>query len=362
MQYQLKTRQVCLFFVAFVPLLKLFGLPSILAQTSNEDLWLSVLFNTIIDAFTIACILSAIKKTNCSFFKLIENNFGKTVSKIILIVYFIYFMLKAILPVFEQRDYIKLTLYTLKPNLLYFLPFFIVPFYISTKKLRVLGRLSDVLWLITLNGIITLFALSIANADFGAILPVGARGIHAVSLGTLKAFSLFGDCIYLMFFMGEFEYKKKDEIKILLFYLLGALLVIIFFIIFYCVFTSIAFRQRFALTEISKYTTVINNLGRFDYIGIIMILFSNIFAISLPIYFASRLLNKIFNIQKEWIAPIFTVGTQIAIAVLCERFSFSVQFLTTNVFSLFFFALSNLFPILFCKLCKKETNNNYEKS
>ncbi len=362
MKYQLKSRQVCLFFIAFVPLLKLFGLPSAIAQVAGEDMWLSALFNGVIDLVTIACILSAIKNTDCSFYALLENNFGKTVSKIILCVYFFYFMLSAVFPIFEQRDYIKLTLYTLKPNLLYFLPFFILPFYLSTKKLRVLGRLSDVLWLITLNGIITLFALSIGNADFGAILPVGARGISAVSLGTVRAFSAFGDCVYLMFFIGEFKYKKRDEINILLSYILGVVIVIAFFIIFYCVFTSIAFRQRFALTEISKYTTVINNLGRFDYIGIIMIIFVNVFAISLPVYFASRLLNKIFSIKKEWIAPSVTVGIQLALAVICERFSFSVQFLTNNVFGLFFFVLSNLFPALFCKFCKKEMKKNHEKS
>lgn len=361
MQYQLKSRQVCLFFIAFVPLLKLFGLPSTLAQIAKEDMWISVFFNAMIDALTIACILSAIKKCNCSFFTLLQNNFGKVFTKVVLIAYFLYFSLKAVLPIFEQRDYIKLTLYTLKPNLLYFLPFFIVPFYLCTKKLRVLGRLSDILWLISINGIVTLFALSIGNADFGAILPIGAQGISAVSLGTVKAFSMFGDCVYLMFFMGEFDYKKRDEIKILLSYLLGALIIVAFFIIFYCVFTSIAYRQRFALTEISKYTTVINNLGRFDYIGIIMVLFANVFAISLPIYFSSRLLNKIFNIKKDWIAPIFTVGIQLIIAVLFERFSFSVQLLSTNLFSVLFFVFSNLFPALFCKFCKKEINNNYEK-
>ena len=358
--YQLKTRQICFFLIAFLPLTKLFALPSLLAKTAGEDMWISTVINILLDFIVLVFIIRACKKTKCDFFTLLENNLGKTTSKIVLSLFFIYFMLKAILPLNEQKDYVELTLYTLKPNILYFMPFFIVPFFIATKKIRVIGRISDVLWLITLNGVITLFVLSIGNADFGAILPIGAHGAFSIGKGAFYALSRFGDSAYLLFFIGEFLYKKRDGVKILLSFLLGAILIVAFMIIFYCVFTSIAFRQRFALTEISKYSTVINNLGRFDYIGIVMILFSNLFSLSLPLYFSSRILNRIFNIKKNWIAPLITVGVQMVISVFLGQFIVSIEKFILEYVGYFFILMGNLFPVIFLAFCKKEINS-YEK-
>ena len=125
MQYQLKSRQVCFFLIAFMPISKLFVLPSILAGFSAEDMWLSTVFNLFLDFLTLLAVVYACKKSKQTFFNLLENNFGKTGMKIVLSLYLIYFTLKAILPINEQKDYVELTLYTLKPTIYYFLPFFL---------------------------------------------------------------------------------------------------------------------------------------------------------------------------------------------------------------------------------------------
>ena len=356
MQYQLKSRQVCFFLIAFMPISKLFVLPSILAGFSAEDMWLSTVFNLFLDFLTLLAVVYACKKSKQTFFNLLENNFGKTGMKIVLSLYLIYFTLKAILPINEQKDYVELTLYTLKPTIYYFLPFFLVAFYLCTKKIRVLGRASDIMWLVTINGVLTLFVLSLGNADFGAVLPVGARGFNNIIKGSYSALNWFGDAVYIMFFIGQFEYKKKDGIKILFSFLLSAVVIIAFMIIFYCIFTSIAFRQRFALTEISKYTTVINNLGRFDYIGIILILFANLFSLSLPIFFSCKIINKIFSIKKVWIAPSIVVSIQTSITIFCSQYMFLIQNFIMSYAGVFFILMANVIPIIIALLTKKETS------
>lgn len=361
MQYQLKTRQICFFLIAFMSLSKIFVLPSLLSDTAGEDLWISALFNIAIDLLTLIAIIYACKKTKCDFFTLLESNIGKVGAKIVLALYFVYFLFKSILPIFEQKEYVELTLYTLKPNVLYFLPFFILAFYICTKKIRVLGRISDVLWLITINGIVTLFALSLNNADFSAILPIGAQGFSNIASGTYSALNKFGDCVYVMFLIGQFEYKNKDGLKIVLSFLVSAFIILAFMIIFYSVFTSIAFRQRFAFTEISKYSTVINNLGRFDYIGIILILFSNVFALTLPIYFCTRTLNRLFAIKNAFISPAIIIGLLLVLVVFFGQFIVSIENFIVVIAGPFFFIMSNVFPILICIFSKKGVKNSYEK-
>ena len=353
---QLKSRQVCFFLIAFLPITKFFSLPSIIAGYASEDLWISALICLLLDFITLIPIVMACKSAKKNFFELLEDNFGKVGAKLIATLYFIFFFVKTILPLNEQKDYIEFTLYTLKPTVIYFLPLFLLAFYICFKKLRVYGRLADVLWMITLNGFITLFVLSIPNADFSAILPVGARGFSSILKGSLTAFNWFNDSVFIMFFIGEFDYDKKTSLKIFLSFVLGAVMVVLFMITFYAIFASIAFRQRFALTEMSKYTTVISNLGRFDYIGIFMILFSNVFALCLPIYFSSKLIKYIFNIKRLWIAPAITVGLQLFIVLFLYEFSVSFERIITNYFSFYFILLGNVLPIILSIIFIRRTN------
>ena len=360
MKFQLKTRQVCLFFIAFMPVIKFFMMPSVIADFAREDMWISSLINLILDGITLSFLIFACKKARTKFFELLEDNFGMVGAKIILSLYFVYFMLKAIVPLGEQKDYVELTLYTLMPSQLYFLPFFAVAFYFCLKYLRVIGRSADVLWILTAVGILILFALSIPNAEFEAVLPIGANGITNILKGSYSTLNWYGDCVYLMFFIGEFKYKNKDGIKIFISYLVAAVAVIFFMIIFYSVFTSIAFRQRFALTEISKYTAVINNIGRFDYVGIVFILFSNAFALSLPLFFSCRILNYIFGITKKWIAPIIVIAIQLGIMVLLTEYYASIESFIENYAGVYFLILGNIFPIIAAFLKNKEAKNeNY---
>ncbi len=341
----LKSRQICLFIIAFLPVSKLFMMPSIASKFAGEDMWISVLINLLLDFATVMILSISFKKHNLNFFELLENTFGKTISKIILAFYFLAFFFKTIIPLDEQRDYVEFTLYTLVPNLFYFLPFFVVAFYLCTKKLRAIGRLADVMWIVTLLGFIVLIILSFGNADFTAILPIGAQGFPNIIKGSYSTFLWFGDAIYFVFFIGQFKYQKKDTLKIALSYFAHIFIVILFAIIFYAIFTSIAFRQRFALTEISKYTTVINNIGRLDYIGILLILLSNAISLSLPIYFACMVLNIICNFKKRWIAPIIVISLHILILIFLNEFYATIENVFIGYSALFFFILGNLLPI-----------------
>ncbi len=365
MTYQLKTRQVCLFFIAFLPITKLFTLPSVLATFADEDMWISAILNALLDLATLVALIFTCKRANTNFYGMLEGVFGKIGAKIIVALYFIYFMLKAILPINEQKDYVEFTLYTLLPTTFYFLPFFIVALYCCTKKLRVIGRVADIMWGVSIIGLSLLFVLSISNADFSAILPIGARGFSNIIKGSFNGIPWFGDSLYLVFFAGEFAYQKKDGVKILLSYIAGLLIVIFFMIIFYSIFTSIAHRQRFALTEISKYTTVINNTGRFDYLGILMILLSNFFALSTPLYFGARTLEYICKFKKNWIAPLIVVSIQFIISVFLYQYFHSIERFIVNYASFYFILMANILPALTVLLTlkkKKEIKYEYQKS
>ena len=204
MKFELKSRQICLLFIAFLPIIKLFTLPSVVSAISSEDAWISTLINCLFDIITLIVLIFSCKKAKMGFFDILKNVLGNIGAKCVMGLYFIFFMLKAVLPINETKDYVEFTLYTLLPTTFYFLPFFIVALYFCTKRLRLIGRLSDVMWIITLIGLFLLFTLSISNADFTAIMPIGAQGVAKILRGSFCSLPWFGDCVYLMFVLGEF--------------------------------------------------------------------------------------------------------------------------------------------------------------
>ena len=357
MKYQLKTRQICLFFIAFLPVIKIFTLPSLASSIAREDLWISALVNVIIDLFTLSILLIVRNRTDKNIYNILEDGLGEKFSKIILFTYAIFLMLKAIIPISEQKDFIELTLYATFPSIMYFLPFFIIAFYFSNKKLRILGRTSDLLWASSLLGVVFLFALSLSNTDLFAVLPIGASGVKKILFSSYSSLNWFGDSLYFVFFLGNYKNEKRSNLKILLSYSLAGLLVVFFFIDFYGIFSSIAFRQRFALTEIAKYSSVISNTGRFDYLSIMMILGASLISCSVPIFFASKLLNYVFSFKKTFIAPIITVGIELLIILLFSKFYYSFEKIATRYLGMLFLTFSTLLPCLLILFTKRRKVN-----
>ena len=358
LEKQLKTRQICLFFVAFLTITKLFTLPSTIAGVCFNDLYLASFFNILLDGVTLILLLVLSKNNDKTFYEILEDALGKIGAKIICAFYVVYFFTKSLLPIIEQKEYIELTLYIPNPSFLYFLPFFIVAIYISAKKLRILGRLSDVLFASSIIGFIVLMALSVPHADFSNLLPFGVNGLKQILSGSFLSLAWFGDTLYFLFFIGNFKRQKKDGKKIFLSYLFSALSVILFMMVFYGIFSSIAFRQKFSLTEISKYTTIINSTGRFDYFAILLLLVSNLVAITLPIFFCCSLVNYIFNLKNRYISPLIINGLIVTLMLSLEEFVFSTQKLVITIFGVFFLIMSNILPVFLLLLNKRRKNEN----
>lgn len=342
----LKSRQVFLFFIAMLPVNKLFLLPSILARFANEDMWLCTLFNILIDLLTVCVLVNAARNADCDVYQTIENSLGKIPSKILFCLYAAFFLLKAVLPIIEEKTYVEITLYEVSPKRLMFLPFFIVAFYLCVKKPRAVGRTSDLAWISTITGLILIFSLSVASCDLTAVLPIGANGISKVLEGAFAGAIWHGDCVYLAFFIGRFACSKKQSFKIFSGYLLASLSVMLFMILFYGVFRSVAYRQIFALTDIAKYSTVISNIARFDYIGIIALLFSGIFSLTVPLYFATDCLYKVFKFKTRTVPALIINGLAFLIVVIFRERYYGLEKFAMTFGSAISLIFCNVLPAL----------------
>ena len=105
----LKTRQVCFFYIALLPVVKSFMMPSLVAGICGEDLWLSALINCLADIITVTVIYFLLKNENGDFFTVLERRFGKAFAKTVTCFYVVFFILKTVIPMNEEKDYVELT-------------------------------------------------------------------------------------------------------------------------------------------------------------------------------------------------------------------------------------------------------------
>ncbi|MBO5286314.1 MAG: GerAB/ArcD/ProY family transporter [Clostridia bacterium] len=359
MNYPLKTRQIALFFIAFLPVVKMFTMPKSAAEACNEDMWISILLCLIIDYATILALIKINKTHQKPFYDILKDRFGTITAKTIFFVYFLFFMIKAFTPIFELRNFVQNSFYSTSLRTFPFVPFFILSVYFCTKKYSVLGRLSDLLWIMTVLGVSLILFLSIANADFGAIMPIFNNGLN-IFKGSYFITPWFTDASYLLFMIGFFKHEEKTTLKLSLAFLAHGIIILLFSIVFYCSFTFVAKREFFPLSEIAKYSGVINAIGRFDYIAILIILISNTVSVALPLYFATKTLSMIIPIKNNVIIPIIINVSHLIIATFFERYQqFIIAIIHLNL-SPVMLCLGNIAPflLLFIKPKKADFTNN----
>lgn len=342
-----RIRNVCLFLIAFLPATKIFLLPSVMVQAARSDMWISAALNVLLDSLTLVAALVLWKRyEGRDYYDILSINLGKTGANVVYALYFLCFVLKSYTLISEQKLYVERTLYENTTTFFTFLPFFFFCGYLASKKLFVLGRLADIMFLITVASLVILYALSFANTDFGAVLPVGVNGIGKILSSSLRALNWFGDSVYLFFLIGRIPPEKKAFIKLLPSYFFAGLFPVICMLMFYGTFSSLAMRQEFALTEIAKYSVAINNIGRFDYIAIFGLLFTGGAAMCLPLYFATECLVKIFGFKKKvFVALGVTVLIFAMILLLKEHYAAAIG-ISIRYLAYFFLLMSNVMPLL----------------
>lgn len=340
----LNVRQIALFFIAFLPVTKIFIMPKDASNIANEDMWLSVLIALTFDFFTIFILTLVNKKHNKTIYQILEDKFGVIIKDIILILLILVLLFKAFTPIYEQKNFVQNTMYETSLASFIFAPFFIISTYLSTRKFRAIGRLADLCWFFTIVGFLLLISLSIENSDFLSILPIGANGLNIFKANYFIA-PWFCDAIYFIFFLGRYNNSKNSTKTILLGFIISSFFTIIFSIVFYAVFTFTSGRELFALAEISKYSTVINSIGRFDYIGIFSILISNTISICLPLFFIVDILREIFKKDLTVIFSLIVSGIYLILFLFFEPYHATIITLTHTIISPVIFLFFNVLPL-----------------
>ncbi len=353
----LSVRQICFIYLAFTTVTKIGMMPSILANYVGEALWISVLLNFAIDFLSLLAILYLAKKhPEKTIYTIIKDGTNEWVAKIALAVLGVFFFIKCSLPLFEQKLYIENTLYEILPNPIIFYPFFLVSTYASLKGLKTFARCADITLFITAFGLSLALYLSISSFDSENLLPLFQRPFSNVVDASFRTISWHSDSLNLLMFLGHFKPEKHQTRKIVLSFLGVTFITTIFIAVFYGIYGVISPSQPFALPSMMIFSVLVNNIGRFDFIAIFLLLFSIVYAIILPIFLSTKCFTIVFNLKNSLI-PAITINAILALNMIIfgNKF-FKILSLAQNYITIFVIFMAIIVPILLLFIPKRRTN------
>lgn len=341
--HKISTRQIYFFLAAIAPVGKIMLMPTQLAFFSKNDLLFPAVMNYFLQAGAVFLALLFASK-NRTFYDALADTVGKAAAKIIVCLLALFFLYASILPLLEQKLYVQKTLYDTLPSPVTFFPFFLLSAYLCAKPIASLGRLWDILLPVSVVGYAGIMALSVSNADFGALMPVGISGAEGIFGGFAYSLSWFFDSALILALAGKFEYRKGMAWKGMLFYLAGGTAIVFFLAVFYGVYSDIALQQTFAFSEISKYFSGITVLGRIDYFFSFALVFVILFYGSLPLHAGVECVCNAFG-DKRCLRIVLSVAVNVGLLVCVYLLNFKLYVTLQTVTKMLFW----IFPV-FCVL------------
>lgn len=356
---KISVRQVCFIIITLFSVSKFYVLPARVSGVSGEAGYLSVALNFLLDFILLLICVYAVKLKEKSLYNTSIENFGVTLTKTTYFLYAIYFILKAFIPLLEQKNTISLTFYESQPTLLIFMPFFVLAFYITAKGVNAFSRSVELFIWVFFASLLIIFSLSVSAGEYSSLLPM-SQPFSKIGKGAYSVLLWFGDPLCILF-LGDFLSSKKGLLKkTIIAYIISAVITLLLIVVFYSIFQGIAERQYYAPIKMSKYSITLSNIGRFDYLGSVMLSAISVYSICLPLLLSCLCLNKVFNFKSKLISPaIVTILEAVLLFIYQNEIFTHIDFVQTYLLP-FFMVMTYLLPsvmLLFIikeKKCLKE--------
>lgn len=344
----LKVRQICFLYLALTPVTKLSIYPCFLSRYAEESLWISALFGFLFDLLIIGAALYISKKhPDKTVYAITEERLGKPFAKIIFFIYALFFFAKATLPLIEQKTYIENTLYEIMPSPFIFYPFFIVSVFACLNGMKIFGRVADIAVFVTITGIVIALGLIIPAGDYSNFLPIFKKPAYNLVNGAFRSIMWHSDGVYMLMFLGHFKREKNYSGKIILSYAAAAMISLVFVAGYYAIYGSIAKSQTFALTTATVFSVSAANVGRFDFLSIFLLLFSQIFATVFPLFASTKCLERVFGFKSAKIPAAIVNVLTFSYTLIFGKKLLGILDFNANVLSYFILAVSVAITLVF---------------
>jgi spore germination protein len=171
------------------------SLPKQVAEIGGTGGWIALVISTLIFILVTNMFLYlGYTHKNQTLYEYSVSLVGKYVSKIIVVVYIIYFTLFSSALIRISSETIKITVFEKTPPIIFIISFYLILYYTIIKRLRVFARLSEIYGIIFIIAILIIQFIMFTSGDYINLRPfIVAADIPAYLAGVPKIlFSFYG--------------------------------------------------------------------------------------------------------------------------------------------------------------------------
>lgn len=314
---------LCMAFIGGM-VIKMFMLPSLLAQTVGRDGVFVMLFYMVVEIINLALIITLIKKyPSVTFYEMLCDLFGSVVSRIIVCVCVLAAAFKFLLNLSEIKAFFSTSMFDSVTWEIMLVPLLALCVAIGIKSLRVIGRSAEIFLPVIIVGMIMLAVIVFVEAPLENALPLLANGISSVMDGIARFPMWFGDVLVLVVAMGNVRIDKRMVLKAVVVRVIVAVVVLMFSVVLFATYGNVTSVIGYGhnVTSLTQYNLGSQEYGRFDLIIYSLWLLGVFLKIAMTFYFIVR--GVAFVLKTEKLTPI---AVAVAVAVyLLSLFVFPSQ-------------------------------------
>lgn len=344
MTSKISVRQICFIMLIYTAVSKFILYPTQLSAESGNDLLFSALINFLLQGAIIWAVSFLCSRTDKTFFQLIEGTLGNVTARIIYGFFALFFIICAIIPLFEQKLYVHAIFYDTVPALIVFLPIFFFTVFVAAKDFRNIGRCADICLPIFLLSMLLILVMSFKEVQWDNFLPVLKQPSRVFSSSLANAFR-FAEPSFLLMFMGHFKYNKGDAAKITISYIGGAIFVMSVLAAFYGIYGDLAQSRQFAISKISLFFPAIELLGRIDLLTLYILEIAMLFALALNIQLAVHCIGQCTGYRNSAVLSVAVNALLIALIIIFNNNMNVLSVVWSKWMWIVFLIFANIVPL-----------------
>lgn len=316
---------------------KLFTLLPNLFYYANNDAVFSMLFCFLIDFLIFLFVIILIKKNpETTFAQFLYNTFGSFFSRVIMIIFYVFISIKLCFLIGETYTFLIEFLYKELDLALFFIPCFFVCGYLAVMGDKTIARTMEFFVIPVAFGLL-LTSLTATDTFVGdTLLPFFENGALPVFNSAKQSAFYFGNGLILLFFMGKVNTKQGFYTKCNVSLIVSYLFLIVLSVLFFEAYGQSACYVDFAIGDLPKYNPYVSDLGRLNWLNVVVCSVSLFLQCAFFLYGLNQLLKSILNTEKIIACTVFNCAT-------VWLFAFIFTFSLSRMLEAINFAISEIF-------------------
>lgn len=314
-------RQFYIIVLLFVISTKLQRFPTLLFSEAGKDGYLIILLYAFINIIGICLAFFIYKFFNREKFKYGKRNLiFKFLKKLTMFATSIYFLIQALLLFEHVQNIFADTLFDRFAWSVFSLLFLFAIFYLAKIGIKNIAINFELFASLIVGALVIISVLGVSKADYSVVLPFETINVGNILSKASKFNVWFGDFFIILFML--FHTNKPKLSKTILIYVISIVFIVFLVITFGGVYGDYAAMQSGMISTISEQSMLGLNIGRIDWLLILIAEISTILSCSVCIYFSNKNLCATFaKIKPIYLAIVIAVMFYVMnVFVLVDKF------------------------------------------